>query len=477
MRWLIAALLCSSLFAEANPLENRTVEDSTDVLHLNRLIIIGNKKTLDRIILRELSLKSGDSIRRYELEKILVLDKNKIYNLRIFNTVSIRTLELPDKSFDLLVEVEERWFSFPIPIFELSDRNFNEWWQNYDHQFNRVNYGLRLYQYNFRGRNETIRLTAQLGFSRKFDLIYRIPYIDKKLKQGLIFDFNYSEPKNLAYETKDHKLVFLSDRKTLRKKYGFGVTYTYRKSFYETHFLNLDYNNGTIADTIKSLISDSGSPVYYAGGKSNQWFTALSYSFVSEHRDVIAYPLNGYQVIAGIRQIGLGLGEQISQTVFIASIAYHKHIGKNYFFSNQLSGYLQTPYRPPYSLYYGQGYEKKFVRGYEIYVIEGPWYGLNKTTLKKKIFQRIYSLDVLPWEQFQHLPVALYLKAYADVGYTRNFPYYADLNKNSILTNRLIAGVGLGFDLVTSYDAVFRMEYTLNKEGTRGFFLHLKKEF
>src|SRR5690349_6398886 len=155
------------------------MSDSTEILQLNRVIIIGNKRTKDWIILRELSLKQGDTVSRARLERVIDLDRKKIYNLRIFHTATIKTLELPDKSFDLLVEVEERWFTFPIPICALSDRNFHEWWENYDHQLNRTNYGLRLYQYNFRGRNETIRLTAQFGFSRKFDLIYRIPYIDK----------------------------------------------------------------------------------------------------------------------------------------------------------------------------------------------------------------------------------------------------------------------------------------------------------
>src|SRR5689334_12925644 len=131
---------------------SQVVPDSTEIIRLNRVIIIGNKRTKDWIILRELSLKQGDTISRAKLEKVVDLDRKKIYNLRIFHTATIKTLELPDKSFDLLVEVEERWFTFPIPIFELSDRNFNEWWENYDHKLNRTNYGLRLYQYNFRGR-------------------------------------------------------------------------------------------------------------------------------------------------------------------------------------------------------------------------------------------------------------------------------------------------------------------------------------
>ena len=175
---------------------------------VGRIIIIGNKKTTDRIILRELSLKTTDTILESHLEKIIKRDKLKIYNLRLFNTVSIRAVEIQENIIDLIVEVSERWYLLPIPIFELSDRNFNEWWQNYNHTLNRVNYGLRLYQNNFRGRNETIKLTTQFGFSRKFDLSYRIPYLDKKQKQGLQIDADFSEPKNIAYYTENHKLKF-----------------------------------------------------------------------------------------------------------------------------------------------------------------------------------------------------------------------------------------------------------------------------
>ncbi|PZR24347.1 MAG: hypothetical protein DI538_28210, partial [Azospira oryzae] len=118
--------------------------DTTDqrVLTLNRVLIIGNKITRDQIILRELTMKPGDTITAKHLQATLQRDRNKIYNLRLFNTVSIRLLQLSNTTIDFLIEVDERWYTFPIPIFELSDRNFNEWWQNYHHDFSRVNYGL-----------------------------------------------------------------------------------------------------------------------------------------------------------------------------------------------------------------------------------------------------------------------------------------------------------------------------------------------
>lgn len=449
----------------------QTPTDSTAWLKLNRVIIIGNKKTLDRIITRELTLKPGDSIQRFNLDPTLTRDKNKIYNLRIFHAVKPRVLELPNHSFDLLVEVEERWYTFPIPIFELSDRNFNEWWQNYNHELNRVNYGLRLFQFNFRGRNETIRLTTQFGFSRKFDLTYRIPYIDKKQKQGLMFDINFYEPKNLPYRTIDHKLVFLRTDKTLRTRMVAGVTYTYRKTFYDTHNFTLDVENGTIADTIRQL-----NPNFYDGRKW-QWYTALGYYFLSEHRDVVAYPLKGYMFNVGIRQVGFGLGEPVHQTNITAIAAFHKDLGKNFYLGNNTVLFWSGPNSQPYSFYNGMGYKRTFVRGYEIYVIEGPAWGLNKTTFKKRVFHQTFRLAALPWERFQHMPFSIYLKAYADFGYVQNFPFYENLQANVLYTNRLIAGTGLGLDFVTAYDSIFRVEYTVNREGAKGFFFHIKKEF
>ena len=120
------------------------------------------------------------------------------------------------------------------------------------------------------------------------------------------------------------------------------------------------------------------------------------------------------------------------------------------------------------------GYQKQIIRGYEVYVIEGPEYILNKTTFKKKIFSRAYNWRAMPIPQFRHIPLAIYLKTYADVGYVSNYPHY---EINSRLTNKLLSGVGMGIDIVGSYDMVFRFEYTYNAEGNRGFFFNIKKYF
>ncbi len=452
---------------------NSSIADTTEFksLKVNRVLIIGNKITRNRIIERELSLKPGDTVSVSRLSEILVKDKNKVYNLRLFNTVNIRSLQLDEGNIDLLIEVNERWYTFPIPIFELSDRNFNEWWQNYNHDFKRVNYGLRLVQRNFRGRNETVRLNVQFGYTRRYSLLYSIPNLDEKQKHGLSFGFDYGEPKNLAVKTVDHKLDFLEMRQTLKKSVGGNVTYSYRRSFYETHSFQLEYRDSNVADTVVARNDN-----YYSGGASNIRFASISYSFTSDHRDVVAYPLKGYYFDGFLSKNGLGFGD-VNQ--FEGNVTYAKFIdlSKNTYLSNFTSLYASSPTAQPYALYSALGYRKQFIRGYEIYVIEGPKFFLNKTTLKKQIFSRDYRFEEMPLEQFRHLPLTIYLKAYADLGYVENYPRYNELKINNTLSNRLLAGAGAGIDLVLAYDNVMRFEYTFTREGTNGFFFHLKREF
>jgi outer membrane protein assembly factor BamA len=474
---LLLVFLCASGLTLANDqvtilADTSQVKDTTRLLTINRVLIIGNKRTRDQIISRELSLKPGDTIRSDKLTETLLWDKRKIYNLRLFNTVTIRSLEMSPSSIDLLVDVQERWYTWPAPIFELSDRNFNDWWQNYNHDFARVNYGIKLDQYNVRGRNETLRMTAQFGFTQRFDLSYTIPYIDKKQKQGLSFGFEYGNPKNIAYFTKDHILQFINAKEPLRVYTAGSIAYTYRKSFFETHAISLGFRRTKISDTIVTL-----NPNYYSGASNQQQYATLSYSFRSEHRDVVMYPLKGYQFTGYIEKVGFGFEGNVNRWVANITYAYHHTLSRGYYLSNFSSAFISDPSSQPYSQYSALGYQRQILRGYEIYVIEGPKFFVNKTTFKKKIFSRVWHYDNMPLEQFRHLPFAVYLKTFVDVGYVENYPYYQEKNINTLLTNKFLAGAGGGLDLICPYDVVFRLEYAFTKEGTQGFFFNLKKEF
>ena len=118
--------------------------------------------------------------------------------------------------------------------------------------------------------------------------------------------------------------------------------------------------------------------------------------------------------------------------------------------------------------------EMKIVRGYELYVIEGRNYFLNKTTFKKELLNITRTINAIPIEQFQTFPLAIYLKTYFDFGYVTNI---VGRDQNTRLTNKLIWGTGLGLDFFTFYDLVVRFEYSVNSELQDGFFVHFRKEF
>jgi outer membrane protein assembly factor BamA len=465
-----------NVFADSLKLQTLKVKPDSNArfVEVNRIFFIGNRITRDQIINRELSIKPGDIVFTGDLPGILDLDRKKLINLRLFNKVEIRTLELDQKKIDVLVDVSERWYTFPTPVFELSDRNFNEWWQNYNHSWRRVYYGMRLYQYNMRGRNETVRLVAQLGFARKFELSYRIPYIDKKQKQGLTFEVAYQETKNLAFKTENHKYQFFSGSGVLRQDRVASVTYSYRKTFYQTHAAKLEYRYMNIADTVRTLNSNY---LRAESQFSNQRYTTLVYQFTSDHRDFFAYPLKGYQLIASIAKLGIGNLEDVNK--FDINVSYSKFfdLKRKFYLSNNVIGYWSTPQNLAYTNYGVLGLRKQFVRGYEVYVIEGPYFAVNKMTFKKLLFSRVTRWEAMPIEQFRHVPISIYFKTYADVGYVRNYSDYREAGRNTLLSDKAISGAGFGFDVIGSYDLVLRFEYTWNSIGQRGFFFHIKREF
>jgi outer membrane protein assembly factor BamA len=438
-------------------------------IKINRIFIIGNDVTRERIVRRELSLQEGDIIYSADLPSVLEIDKKKLINTRLFNTVTIKTMELEKDQFDLLIDLKERWYTFPSPIFDLADRNFNEWWENYDHDFRRVNYGLRLYRFNMRGRNETLRFVAQFGYLKRFELSYRIPYLDRAQKHGIAIDFDYTEAKNVPFRTEDHKLVYYESEDVQRITRGGGITYTFRNSFYETHALKAELRNTSITDSI--IFRNSN---YLGEEEISQQYAALTYFFTSDHRDYVAYPLHGHYFNGYFSKSGLSSKDDLDKVEAFVNFAKFFDLKQNFFLSNNTVGYVSSPDKLSYFNYGALGYKKQFVRGYEVYVIEGPAYIMNKTTFKKRLFSRTYHWEAMPFEQFRHIPIQIYLKTYADLGYVTN---YKDYPAGVRLTDKLLSGIGGGVDVVSSYDLVLRFEYTFNAEGERGFFFHVKKEF
>ncbi|MEO1049534.1 MAG: POTRA domain-containing protein [Bacteroidota bacterium] len=436
---------------------------------IDKVFIIGNKRTKDRIILRELDLKAGDIFSFADLERIIKNDEQKVFNTHLFNDVSINTLFLNDNLVDIVVQVSERWYIFPSPIFEIGGRNFNDWWVNQNRDLSFVNYGLKLFQRNLRGRNETMRLTAQFGFTQRFEIRYSIPYIDKAQRHGLSFLYNFSENKNVAYTTENHIQLFAESDNVLRVRRNALVTYTHRNSFFDFHSVDLGFRNNNIADTLAFL-----NPDYYLGGRTEQKYLYAGYRYTRDKRDIRFYPLEGFQYFARINKYGFGIFDDLDQFDITLGYARYLNLNKGFYLSNFSSGYVSGPDQQPYANFGSLGSGRNFVRGYELFLIEGQSFLLNKTSLRKRIFSGEKVLKKLSADQFKSIPFTFYLKTYFDFGVVQNFP---DYENNRLLSNRYLFGTGVGIDMVTFYDLIFKLEYSVNREGNTGLFIGLKSDF
>ncbi len=446
-----------------------TITFSKDTLEIDRIFIVGNRKTKERIILRELSFQKGSILTAAELLMHLENDQSKLLNLRLFNVVEFNPVEIGAGKVVVVLRVNERWYFFPVPLFELVDRNFNDWWVNRDRDLSRVNYGVRLYQENFRGRNERIRATARFGFANLFDLQYAIPNIGNKQQHGASIKIDYSDFNAIAFRSIDHVPEFYESEKTLRSSRGLSLGYNYRKSFYDFHFLEMGFRDNRINDTIAVL-----NPDFFLDGRTRQQYFHMTYRFLREKRNFISYPLRGYYLRFELSKLGLGIYDDLDW--FSATFTYAKYwdLKKDYYLSNYSSIFISGPEIQPYQNLRGMGLGSDFVRGYELFFIESQNFMINKTTFKKKIFSYTKEFKRTPLEQFRYVPLSIFLKTYTDIGYGANLTNYAN---NDLLSDKFLLGSGLGLDIVTFYDMVLRLEYSFTIEGDSGFFFHIKREF
>ncbi len=439
-------------------------------VQIDRIFIIGNKKTKERIIRRELNIQEGQILNRKKLEAVLEADRKKILNTRLFLTVSVNIVELDENRVDVIIRVAERWYFFPIPVIGLADRNFTEWWVNQKHDFKRIDYGVKLIYFNFRGRNETLGAVLQFGYTKFFKLTYDIPYIDRKQKIGLKIYADYATNKNIDYQTVDHRLQFFGEDKVLKEEAHGGFYLGYRPNFYSFHHVGFHYSRANVVDTVLSL-----NPQYFLNDRLKQQYFSLSYSYTRDYRDYVSYPLNGSYLKVNLTKNGLGIYDDLKS--FDMDLKYSRYfdLGKKFYLGSSYYGRASFPDEQPYYNYYGIGYEKTFMRGYEPYVIAGQHFLVNNNYIKKQLFQFEKDIrNVLKIRQFSKIPFAAYLALNFDQGYIVN---YRNNAANKRFSDKYICGGGVGIDIVSFYDFVMRWEYSINISGEKSLYFNLRAAF
>jgi outer membrane protein assembly factor BamA len=468
-------LLCKYLFLIlyfiSEPVFSQSVLfDSTQHIIVGDIHIEGNHKTRATIIFREMALKSGDTLSKNLLSESLETDRRKIINTNLFITVDLLTRPNPDSiRTDVQVVVKERWYFIVLPVFQLADRNFNEWWYDRNRDLKRTIYGVYLSYGNVSGRADKLRFIAEFGFIPKFEVAYSLPYIDKAQKTGITVGSSYSTNKTMAFRTWNDKLDYLESDIINKERFYTYVTLTRRNKYYTFHGLDLRWSYTDIRDTIAVL-----NPNYLLKDRTTQKYFQLTYTFTYDRRDNFQYPLRGQSAGIQFSKIGLLPSDDINQSFLYGSYRKYIPLSKRWYFNSGVRARLSVPKRQPYLQTIGLGYRNDLVRGYELYVVDGQDYALLKNEIKYKLFSIQKHFSWIPVKQFNTIPLAAYINTFADAGYVWN--HYPEFS-NTKLGNSILYGAGTGLDVVTFYNIVARFNLNFNAKGERRFFFNISREF
>jgi len=465
---LIVSLFVGKLFAVISVKDTFIISSKKYIV--GSITTSGNKKTKERIILRELTFKINDSISIKELYQQIARSEQNLLNTSLFNFSKI-TFSSSIKGDTLFfdVNVTERWYLWPNPEFEIQDRNFNTWWETKD--LYRINYGLFLTAYNVRGRNETAVLKFRKGYTELIGFGYKIPYLNKKQTLGANFSIAQLRNNEVAFSTQNNKLVFIRDYKNyLKSDLECKLGFTYRKGIYTRHIIDLIYTKKQINDSILKL-----NPDYFGNEHQNAEYISLQYRFKYDERDSKIFPLKGIYYELYLCKDGLNIlkNENTDNLSVDGIVKKYWQPFKRFSIGSSVRVRFRQLNSKGYFFNQALGYSD-FIRGYEYYVIDGQTFSIFKTNFNYQLVSpKVVQIPFKKLNQFTKIPYAIYLSAHADAGFVQDRIFYTTNN----LTNKPIYGIGAGISLVTYYDFVLRFDYSMNHLKEHGCFVHFTAPF
>lgn len=463
-RFICLCIFVYMTYGMANAQERdvaREEKQTEDFVVVQQIVISGNKITKQRVILNELIFKQGDRLLVNKLGQVVKRSRHNLLNTSLFNFVAVHYTIQSDNTIVFHITVDERWYWWVFPIFEVADRNLSSFFNSGD--WSRVNYGVYLKRDNFRGRNEKIIARVRLGFATQILLGYLSPEYNRRGGWGAFFNFSMHD--QLPYTTLNNQQLFTGlETEMAQLTYNGTVYYSLRSGLYQRHKLELSYHHYNVSDSIIDL-----NPGYLTPDANKLDYLQLKYEYEFDKRDSKIYPLKGTRLRLDAVQTGFGLWQDELNNLKVAGlIDRHFRMHDSWSWASNIYGEINTSNSLPYVLNAGSGYDG-FLNGYELYVIDGTRQATMKNQLLFTLLHpRVKSLGFMPLTQFAKVNYALYLKAFYDFGYV--------WQKNPPISNTFVNewqyGYGAGVDFVTFYDMVWSFNYSVNRHHQHGFFVH-----
>jgi outer membrane protein assembly factor BamA len=405
----------------------RGFADGVDTTHspiIRSIHIEGNKVTQSFVILREMSLHVGDTLSQASLTR----DRDRIYNLRLFNKVTITHRDSADVS-DLLVFVVERWYIFPIPVLNLRTRAVKT-----------LTYGLGVTHENFLGRDERVSALFSTGYDRSASLSYQNPRLtdDDDISLRAILQYRDS-----------HTLDFNSDVVFEQISRAASLSLGKRFGYYQTLIGTAGYQTWQLPDTsLGRTISRDGTDRFIELG--------LHYTF--DARNVREYPTDGWYLDLTATEDGVAGESTVKTFKFAGDLRWYTLADHHVTFA--LRGFSAMTEGGPVPLYHRVFLSNRLgVRGYNQrdYMGEDLVGGSAEVRLPI-ISPRFLTFNFLHIYQFNTTRFGVYAALFADVGKIW-------FRSDEFEEVPWLASVGGGLHFLLPYSFVLRTELSVNALG------------
>lgn len=247
------------------------VVQETPRIYIDHITIIGNTRTMDEVIRRELRLREGDPYNITNINR----SKQRVQNLAFFEKVEFHTKRIGNTDkVDLEIEVKEK---------KTGELNFGIGYST----VNKATANIGLRERNLMGTGQELGINVQKSsYSTSEEINYTKPYLFGRSIDGGVDLFNYENSKRntLVYDQLSKGFTLRGDY-SITEYLGHQVRYSYRD------------------DTIANIDSTASVSIQNLGGHySNSTFgQSLSY----DRRDNKINPRSGYYLTISQDYTGL----------------------------------------------------------------------------------------------------------------------------------------------------------------------------
>ncbi len=399
---------------------------------LNKIIVLGNKHTESRVILREVQLKPGEVFN----DSLMRRSKERIENLWLFNRVEVLPFGSGD-SVSVIINVTERWYFFPYPVFDLEDRDWNK-----------ITYGFGFAHLNFRGWNEKLQASIHFGNRPGLKFSYYNPWIGDQLHLFGGFYFRTFRKENYLYGFPEHHLLTVLH---------FGKYWT--RDFYTVIKL--------IRDRVR--VDDENKP-YMVTGKATEVNMGLRLTTTFDYRDLYAYPSHGWFLRLGIYRMGLFL-KNVDYVQYLFDFRKYFYF-KPFIFASRLYTLQSYGTAPVYDLVF-LGYNER-IRGHFSEVYSGKHAMIAAAALRWPIIPvRYFSLgedNAMSEYVTKDLKFGLNMGIFVESGQVWN-------RHSAFSLRKMITGYGVGLHFLLPYVEVLRLDLAFNEQRKSEFIVEILMPF